>query len=124
VAKTFVETTEFSRRQPRFLPGNAYAELQGILVASPEKGDVMPGCGGLRKLRVADPRRHKGKRGGARVIYLHIPEVERFVMLDIYGKNEKEDLTPAEKKQLRELAGEYKKQVVEAARRAKKEQEP
>ena len=45
-------------------------------------------------------------------------------MLDIYGKNEKEDLTPAEKRQFRELAGEYKKQDVEAARRAKKEQEP
>ena len=120
--KTFVETTEFSKRQPRFLPGEAYTELQGILVANPEKGDVMPGCGGLRKLRIADPRRHKGKRGGARLIYLHIPEVDKFLMLDIYGKNEKEDLTPAEKKELRELARHYKKQVVEAARKAKEEE--
>ena len=122
--KTFVETTDFSKWQPRFLPGGAYAELQKELIANPQKGDVMPGCGGLRKLRIADPKRQKGKRGGARVIYLHIPEAGQFLMLDIYGKGEKDDLTPAEKKDLRELAREYKRLIVEAARKAKKEQEP
>jgi putative transcriptional regulator len=71
---------------------------------------------GLRKLRVADPKRKKGKRGGARVIYFHIPEADRFLMLDIYGKGEKEDLSPAEKNHLRELARKYKRLVVEAVR--------
>lgn len=122
--KTFVETTEFSKWQPRFLPGDAYAHLQKELIANPQKGDVMPGCGGLRKVRIADPKRQKGKRGGARVIYLHIPEAVQFLMVDIYGKGEKEDLTPAEKQDLRELAREYKILIVEAARRTKKEQEP
>ena len=123
--KTFVETTEFSRWHPKFLPGDACFKLQKELVANPQKGDVMPGCGGLRKLRIADPRRQKGKRGGARVIYLHIPEVSQFLMLDIYSKGEKDDLSPAEKKDLRELAREYKRLIVEAAQRAnKKEQEP
>ena len=121
--KTFVETTDFSKWQPGFLPGDAYTELQKELIANPQKGDVMPGCGGLRKLRIADPKRQKGKRGGARVIYLHIPEASQFLMLDIYGKSEKEDLTPAEKKDLRELARDYKRLIVEAARKAKKEQE-
>ena len=120
--KTFVETTEFSKWQPRFLPGDAYAELQKELVVNPQKGDVMPGCGGLRKLRIADPKRQKGKRGGARVIYLHIPEVGQFLMLDIYGKNEKDDLTPTEKKDLRELAREYKRLIVETARKSEKGQ--
>jgi len=110
--KTFVEATDFSKWQPRFLPGDAYAELQKELIANPQKGDVMPGCGGLRK------------RGGARVIYLHIPEADQFLMLDIYGKGEKDDLTLAEKKDLRELAQEYKRLIVEAARKAKKEGEP
>jgi len=119
----FVETTEFSKWQPRFLPGDAYGRLQRELVADPEKGDVMRGCGGLRKLRIADPKRQKGKRGGARVIYLHIPEVRQFLMLDVYGKGEKEDLSPADKRQLRQLAQEYKRRVVEAVRRAKKEEE-
>ena len=123
--KTFVETTEFSRWHQKFLPGDACFKLQKELVANPQKGDVMPGCGGLRKLRIADPRRQKGRRGGARVIYLHIPEVNQFLMLDIYSKGEKDDLSPAEKKDLRELAREYKRLIVEAAQRAnKKEQEP
>jgi hypothetical protein len=122
--KTFVETTDFSKWRPRFLPDDAYAELQKELIANPQKGDVMPGCGGLRKVRIADPKRQKGKRGGARVIYLHIPEAEQILMLDIYRKGEKDDLTTAEKKDLRQLAREYKRWIVEAAGKAKKEQEP
>jgi putative transcriptional regulator len=122
--KTFVETREFSKWQPRFLPGDAYAELQRQLVADPLKGIVMPGCGGLRKLRIADPKRRKGKRGGARVIYLHIPEIGQFLLLDVYGKHEKEDLSPTEKRDLRDLAREYKRLMVETARTTRKEQKP
>jgi putative transcriptional regulator len=122
--KQFIETTEFSKCQPRFLPGDAYVELQEELAANPRRGNVMPGCGGLRKLRVADPKRQRGKRGGARVIYLHIPEADRFLMLDVYGKGEKEDLSPAEKKDLGELAREYKKIIVDAAKHRRKDPEP
>ena len=124
MVKTFVETTEFSRWQPRFLPGDTYAELQKQLIGNPNKGDVIRGCGGLRKLRIADPKRRKGKRGGARVIYLHIPEADQFLMLDIYGKDEKDDLTSVEKKQLRELAREYKGIIVEAFRKAEEQHKP
>jgi hypothetical protein len=121
--KTFVETRGFSKCQPRFLPGEAYAQLQKQLIANPRKGDAMPGCGGLRKLRIADPKRQKGKRGGARVIYLHIPEADQFLMLDIYGKGEKDDLTPDEKQGLRQLARQYKGLIVEASGKAKKEEQ-
>ena len=114
---------EFAKLQPRFLPGDAYTNLQQELTANPAKGRVMPGCGGLRKVRIADPRRQKGKRGGARVIYLHIPEVEQFLMLDIYGKDEKEDLTPGERKRLRTFAQEYKTRIIEACKAAKKEKQ-
>jgi putative transcriptional regulator len=122
--KTFVETTDFSKWQSRFLSAEAYAELQKYLIANPQMGDVMPGCGGLRKLRIADAKRHKGKRGGARVIYLHIPEAAQFLMIDIYSKGDKDDLTPAEKKDLRELAREYKNLIVETPAKVKKEQHP
>jgi putative transcriptional regulator len=110
--KTFVETTDFSKWRPRFLSDVDYADLQQELGASPQQGRVMPGCGGLRKLRVHDRTRQKGKRGGARIIYLHLPETGQFLMLDVYGKNEKDDLTPTEKKELRELAREYKNRVI------------
>ena len=116
--KTFVETTAFSRWRRLFLSDEDYAKLQQELAAAPQRGDVMPGCGGLRKLRIRDRKRQKGKRGGARVVYLHIPEAGQFLMLDVYGKGEKDDLAPAEKRELRELSREYRKQVVEAIRKA------
>ncbi len=76
------------------------------------------------KTFVETTNRQKGKRGGARVIYLHVAEAEQFLMLDVYSKGEKDDLTPAEKKDLRELARQYKGLMVEAARKAEKEQDP
>lgn len=114
---TFVETKEFSTVREDYLPDAAYADLQYLLMTQPAKGSVMPGCGGLRKLRIADPSRGKGKRGGARVIYLHVPEANRFYMLDIYGKNEQEDLRPAEKHVLKQLAAFLKKEAIEQYRK-------
>lgn len=52
----------------------------------------MPGCGGLRKVRVADRGRGKGKRGGARVIYLSIPEADRIDMIAVDSKDERDEL--------------------------------
>ena len=78
----------------------------------------MPGCGGLRKIRIADPKRGKGKRGGARVIYLYVPEAKWFFMLDIYGKDEQDDLSPAQKKTLAQLINELKHQALAALRRS------
>ena len=89
-------------------------------MANPELGDVMKGCGGLRKLRTADPRRGKGKRGGARVIYLYVPEAKWFFLLDVYGKDEKDDLSAGEKKELTRLAEELKKQAKAAIDRAQR----
>jgi hypothetical protein len=63
----------------------------------------MPGCGGLRKMRVADPRRGKGKRSGARVIYLHLEESNQIHLITVYGKDQKDDLSVDEKKLYREL---------------------
>ena len=88
-------------------------------MADPEKGDVIKGCGGLRKVRVADPKRKKGKRGGARVIYLHVPEARWFYMLDIYGKDEKDDLSNDEKKLLSELCDELRMEAVASLQKQK-----
>lgn len=114
----FVESSEFTEWVAEFLPDDAYAALQQELMDQPDKGDVIPGCGGLRKVRVADPRRHKGKRGGARVIYLYVPEAKWFFMLDIYGKDEQDDLSPAEKKSLSKLVDELKHQARAAVARS------
>jgi hypothetical protein len=101
--KTFVETIEFTQWVKEYLSDDALSELQRELQNDPDQGSVMPGCGGLRKMRVADPRRGKGKRGGARVIYLHIEELDQVHLVTVYGKDQKEDLSADDKKFYRQL---------------------
>ena len=114
--KTFVETGEFTEWVSKYLPDDALARLQRMLQDDPDSGAVMPGCGGLRKLRIADPGRGKGKRGGIRVIYLHIAEADVVFLMDIFGKDEQADLTVGQKKALRALADNYKRAAIQAAR--------
>jgi len=61
---TFVETAWFTKRLKARLRDEHYHALQKELLANPEKGKTMGGCGGLRKIRFADPSRGQGKRGG------------------------------------------------------------
>lgn len=62
------------------------------LIVNPAAGPVIPGTGGLRKVRVA--ARSQGKRGGARVIYYWVPSREQILLLLVYAKNEQANLTP------------------------------
>src|SRR5947207_234923 len=101
--KTFVETSEFTEWVKVYMSDDALADLQRELIHDPDTGSVMPGCGGLRKMRVADPRRGKGKRGGARVVYLHIGELDQIHLVTIYGKDQKDDLSADDKKFYRQL---------------------
>jgi hypothetical protein len=76
-----------------------------MLFVRPDAGNIIPKSGGLRKLRVA--ARGHGKRGGARMIYYWVVARDRILLLDIYAKNEKEDLSAAEVKLLRGLIEDY-----------------
>jgi mRNA-degrading endonuclease RelE of RelBE toxin-antitoxin system len=109
---TFVESSGFSHRIRSRLNDDAYRALQNELMVRPEKGATMAGCGGLRKLRFGDPSRGKGKRGGVRVIYLYTPEARRIDLLDVYGKDEKDDLSGAERKLLAGLAAAARDEAV------------
>jgi mRNA-degrading endonuclease RelE of RelBE toxin-antitoxin system len=95
----FVETTIFTRRITDLLSDGQYAELQKQLVENPKAGPVIPGTGGLRKLRWSGSGR--GKRGGVRVIYYWYNRSEEFFMLLAFAKNEQEDLTAEQKRILR-----------------------
>ena len=101
--RAFVETSEFTQWVKEYMSDDALSNLQRELLNDPDMGSVMPGCGGLRKVRVADPRRGKGKQGGARVIYLHIEELDQIHLITVYGKDQKDDLSAGEKKLYREL---------------------
>ena len=77
------------------------AALQSLLMLDPETGDVVPNTGGIRKVRV--PASGRGKRGGARVIYVNVLVQERIYLLLAYPKNEQTDLTAQQLKTLRGL---------------------
>lgn len=111
MSAVFIESSVFTEWVTEHLADDAYSRFQQTLMQQPDQGDVIPGCGGLRKVRLADPQRRQGKRGGTRVIYLYVPEVKWFFMLDVYGKEQKEDLSQAEKKVLSRLARELKGQA-------------
>jgi len=82
---SFVETRLFTRLVQEYLDDDEYHELQKVLMDNPETGNVIPGSGGVRKVRWRAPGR--GKRGGYRVIYY--PTISQGViwMLTMYPKN-------------------------------------
>ncbi|NSW92879.1 MAG: addiction module toxin RelE [Firmicutes bacterium] len=83
--------------------------LQKYLSENPNKGDVIPGTKGIRKLRWA--AKHKGKRGGIRVIYIHFPKFNKIYLLAAYSKNQKIKLSPTETNNLNEIIEMIKKEL-------------
>jgi hypothetical protein len=82
---SFIETKLFTRLVGELLGDDEYARLQHALIANPELGDVIPGSGGVRKMRWGAPGR--GKRGGLRVIYFLRTKQGQIWMLTLYPKN-------------------------------------
>jgi hypothetical protein len=97
----FIETPIFTRQASGGLfTDEELKQLQQIIVENPNKGDLISGSGGLRKIRLA--RKGGGKSGGFRVIYYRsTPEV--IYLLLAYPKNKLDNLTKAEVKLLRGL---------------------
>jgi mRNA-degrading endonuclease RelE of RelBE toxin-antitoxin system len=94
-----VETSIFTRQVQQLLTDEEYRKLQTALVNRPDTASIIRGSGGLRKVRWALPGR--GKRGGVRVIYYWAVHQEQILMLFMYGKNERDDLSSAQLKTLR-----------------------
>jgi hypothetical protein len=67
----FIEAPLFTQLIPEYLSDDAYRMLQIRLARDPDAGAIIAGAGGFRKLRWADRRRGKGKRGGLRIIYYY-----------------------------------------------------
>lgn len=98
----FVYTALFDRQADGLLTDDNLRAIEQLLEANPQVGVVVPGAGGVRKLRVALPGR--GKSGSARIIYLYVAPDERVYFLLVYRKNVKETLSAVEKQSLAALA--------------------
>ena len=101
----FIETPTFTRLVLAVMADDDYAQLQATLMLRPDLGKVITGGGGIRKVRWAGCGR--GKRGGLRFIYYWQTNEERIWMLLVYPKNERDDLTPEQLRQLRILVKEF-----------------
>jgi mRNA-degrading endonuclease RelE of RelBE toxin-antitoxin system len=96
-----VETSVFTRRVRALLGDDEYRLLQVHLAGQPEAGPIIRGSGGLRKVRWSFGAR--GKRGGVRVIYYWAKPLDRILMLLLYPKSERDDLTPDQLRVLRKI---------------------
>ena len=96
----FIETKLFTQLIQEYLSDEDYAELQKVLLVNPEAGNVIPGSGGVRKIRWRGQGR--GKQGGYRVIYFVKKTAQAFWMLTIYPKNVKDNIPARILKQIRE----------------------
>jgi len=99
----FVELPAFERHRQAYLDDDGFRDLQSLLIREPEAGEVMPGTGGLRKLRFPHARRGKGKRGGLRIIYYWWDGGMPIWLFTLFGKDEMSDLAPQERRVLKEM---------------------
>jgi mRNA-degrading endonuclease RelE of RelBE toxin-antitoxin system len=107
IVLTFVKHPTFTKQVEDLFEDNEYRLFQMDLAARPDAGDVIPGLGGLRKIRWG--AKGKGKRGGARIIYLLIPKPGIIYLFYAYTKGDITDLSSDQKKRLRQAVEEIKK---------------
>lgn len=99
-----VETSIFAKQVLKLLSDDEYRLMQAVLVNRPDHSPVISGSGGLRKMRWS--LRGRGKRGGVRVIYYWAVEQEQLLLLLMYPKNVRDDLSPSQLRVLKKLVEE------------------
>jgi len=97
---SFIETKLFTKLVNEHLSDEEYARLQELLIRDPETGDLIPGSGGVRKVRWGVKGR--GKRGGIRVIYYARTRQGQIWMLTLYAKNVAETIPAHVLRQIKE----------------------
>ena len=108
----FSESKAFTRRVARLAGDSAdlvLRQIQNDLIQDPERGKMVQGLGGIRKVRVANPTRGKGTRGGYRYMHLYLAHRDHIHLLAVFDKDEQEDLDAQERIALRRMVAELKR---------------
>jgi hypothetical protein len=106
---TVAQTELFLRQAARVWSPEEQEAFIDFIALNPEAGDVIPGLGGIRKVRWS--REGIGKRGGSRVVYFFYDEDAPIYLLQIYAKGAKSDLSNDDKKVLRAAAATLKAEM-------------
>lgn len=108
IAVVFIETPKFAQQIKKIATEDELKKLRNDLVENPERGSLIKNTGGLRKTRMAI--RNRGKSGGARIIYF-LANKEIIYLVMAYQKSTKDNLSEAEKADLRKLVSLLKNEV-------------
>lgn len=97
--QTVIETNAYlAAAKDAGMTADEMAAVVDLIASNPEAGEIMPGCGGARKLRVA--KSGKGKSSGYRVVTYYAGNAVPVFLLTVFGKNEKANLTKSERNAL------------------------
>lgn len=111
MVRTFFETRHFTKKWYELgFTDDDLVSLQQVLLENPKAGDVMKGTGGLRKVRFAF--HGSGKSGSVRVCYIDIEGVMEIHLIDVFSKNEKDNLTMAERNAVRAVVEKIKSERI------------
>lgn len=105
----FIEPAPFERYRASYFTDDEFKEFQQFLLLNPRAGQVITHTGGLRKVRFTDAKRHKGKRGGVRIIYYWWEQYAWFLLFTLYDKDQQDDLSPRQRDILRMMLERLKK---------------
>lgn len=106
--RIFYQTHLFSKKLDSRGGNNLLLRIEEEILKNPEAGATVAGTGGIRKLRIEDLERKKGKRGGFRVLYLDLPDCQETFLITFYGKDEADDLSAQGKKAISQIAAAIK----------------
>lgn len=112
MTREFIETPSFTKKW--FALGfteEDLAELQQYLICNPDAGNIMVGTGGLKKIRYAFAGR--GKSGSARVCFIDFAAFEKNYLLQVFSKDEKQNLSQVEKNEVKKLVEVLKKEAAD-----------
>ncbi len=107
-----IQTSQFAKDVKKIFTAEDLKDLSTYLQAFPEAGDIIQGTAGVRKLRWANPKNNKGKSGGLRILYHYSNDI-LILLLFAYSKSELDNLSEAQKNELKKYIPIIVKQTLE-----------